>query len=105
MKKMKFWWTKKKCTHGQGQCQGANCQKKCPSLSEVNPGKCVCIKRHRSCGAVRQRLLDLGIIPSTRVSVVNKAPLGGSIQLRVGDSNLVLSSSEAELIDVDLISA
>ncbi len=102
---MKFWWTKKKCTHGRGQCPGVTCQKNCPSLSDVNPGKCACIKRHRSCGAERQRLLDLGIIPSALVNVVNKAPLGGSIQLRVGDSNLVLSSSEAELIDVDLISA
>jgi ferrous iron transport protein A len=102
---MTFWWTKKKCSHDLRRCHGANCRKECPSLSEVNPGKCVCIKRHRSCGAARQRLLDLGIIPSALVNVINKAPLGGAIYLRVGGTNLVLSSSEAALIDVDLVSA
>lgn len=101
---MKFWWTKKKCLHSGGNCPEGNCRKKCPSLSDITPGKCVCIRRHNACGAARQRLLDLGIIPSAQVNVVNKAPLGGAIQLRIGDSNLVLSQSEAEQIEVDLVS-
>lgn len=100
---MKFWWTKKKCTHPGSKCSSGNCQKKCQFLSEITPGKCVCVKRHNSCGALRQRLLDLGFTPFARVNVVNKAPLGGSMQLRVGDSNLVLSRSEAEQIEVDLV--
>lgn len=102
---MKFWWTKKECTHNHGSCGGGNCRKKCQSLNDITPGKSVCVRRHNSCGAVRQRLLDLGIIPSARVNVLNRAPLGGSIQLRVGDSNLVLSKSEAEQIEVDVVSS
>ncbi|OKY74787.1 MAG: hypothetical protein BM485_12225 [Desulfobulbaceae bacterium DB1] len=68
----------------------------------MSPGKCVCVKRHHSCGAVRQRLLDLGIIPSVKINVVNRAPLGGPLQLRIGESNLVLSMSEAALIEVEV---
>lgn len=80
------------------------CQKESQSLNDISPGKCVCIRRHHSCGAARQRLLDLGIIPFAKVNVVNRAPLGGSIHLRIGDSNLVLSQSEAEQIEVEAVS-
>ena len=101
---MKFWWTKKKCAHqGHPQCGKAKCGENCRLLSDINPGSCVCVKRHHSCGAVRQRLLDLGITPFARLAVVNKAPLGGAIQLRVGESNLVLSKSEADQIEVDIV--
>ncbi|RJX31192.1 MAG: ferrous iron transport protein A [Desulfurivibrio sp.] len=102
---MKFWWSKKKCAHHGGpQCSKApSCREKCRLLSDITPGSCVCVKRHNSCGAVRQRLLDLGITPLARIAVVNRAPLGGAIQLRVGESNLVLSKSEADQIEVDLV--
>lgn len=99
---MKFWWTKKKCAHGP-KCRQENCGEKCKALSDISPGSCVCVKRHHSCGAVRQRLLDLGIIPCAKLCVVNRAPLGGPIQLRLGDSNLILSRSEAEQIEVDVV--
>ncbi|MFH1215725.1 MAG: FeoA family protein [Pseudomonadota bacterium] len=99
---MKFWWTKKKCSRHGGKCGPENCLKKCQALSDISPGKCVCVKRHHSCGAVRQRLLDLGLIPSVKVNVVNRAPLGGAIHLRIGESNLVLSTSEASLIEVEV---
>lgn len=95
---MKFWWTKKKCAHHGPQC-GENCR----LLSDITPGSCVCVRRHHSCGAMRQRLLDLGIIPCAKVNVVNKAPMGGAIQLRVGESNLILSKSEADQIEVDIV--
>lgn len=100
---MKFWWTKKKCAHYGPQCGKTKCGEKCRLLSDITPGSCVCVRRHHSCGAVRQRLLDLGIIPFAKVNVVNKAPLGGAIQLRVGDSNLILSKSEADQIEVDIV--
>ena len=99
---MKFWWSKKKCFRQGGKCPQGNCDKKCQALSDISPGKCVCVKRHHSCGAVRQRLLDLGIVPSVKINVVNRAPLGGAIQLRIGESNLVLSMSEAALIEVEV---
>jgi len=100
---MKFWWTKKKCSLHGGQCSTNQCGEKCRLLSDITPGSCVCVKRHNSCGAVRQRLLDLGITPCARLNVVNKAPLGGPIQLRVGESNLILSKSEADQIEVDIV--
>ncbi|MBU4260330.1 MAG: ferrous iron transport protein A [Proteobacteria bacterium] len=100
---MKFWWTKKKCALHGAQCSKNQCGEKCWLLSDITPGSCVCVKRHNSCGAVRQRLLDLGITPCAKVNVVNKAPLGGPIQLRVGESNLILSKSEADQIEVDIV--
>ncbi len=52
---------------------------------------------------MRRRLLDLGLTPHTKVDIVQKAPLGDPILLKVGDSNLSLSLSEAAQLEVDMV--
>jgi len=44
--------------------------------------------------------MEMGLIEGAIVEVVGRAPLGGPLQLRVGDCELSVRSAEAELIDV-----
>ena len=74
------------------------------SLNETRPGDCVCIKAHKGCKKMRKRLFDMGLTPSVKVDVVQKAPLGDPIQLKVGDFDLLLSKSEADQIEVEYAS-
>jgi ferrous iron transport protein A len=53
------------------------------------------------CGPVRQRLLDLGIRPCREVTVVRAAPLLDPIELKVGDSYIVLRRQEAAQVEVE----
>ncbi len=75
--------------------------KKC-RLHEMDSGRKACIRCHHSTGSVRQRLLDLGFVPGSKIDVVRRAPLGDPIQCRVAGYNVTLRASEAELIEVEV---
>jgi len=70
-------------------------------LGDIKPGKMARIRRHHSCGAIRQRLLDLGFVPDSEVNVIRLAPLGDPIQCKIADYNVTLRRSEASLIEVE----
>ncbi|MDA3971479.1 MAG: FeoA family protein [Desulfobulbaceae bacterium] len=92
---------KKKCAQTPPENCGEQCLRPCQTLRDIEVGKCVCIRRHSGCKKMRRRLLDLGLTPQTKVNIVQKAPLGDPILLKVGDYNLSLSLSEAGLVEVE----
>jgi ferrous iron transport protein A len=50
--------------------------------------------------AVRRRLLELGLVPGTRVEVVGVSPLGDPLELEVRGSRLSIRKKEALTIEV-----
>lgn len=46
------------------------------------------------------RLMEMGLVEGAEVEVVRRAPLGDPLQIRLGDYELALRESDAELIDV-----
>ncbi|ARE40630.1 hypothetical protein RGUI_2489 [Rhodovulum sp. P5] len=101
-------WGKGKGRHRHGQHRRCHAEDGtcavCPqggSLNDCAPGTTCRIRRLMGCGAVRQRLLDLGIRPYREVTVLRAAPLRDPIELRVGDSFIVLRRHEAAQIEVD----
>ena len=53
-------------------------------------------------GALRCRLLDMGLIPKTRVRVEKVAPLGDPLELRVRGYSLSLWKEDAGKIEVEV---
>lgn len=53
-------------------------------------------------GALRCRLLDMGLIPKTRVWVEKVAPLGDPLELRVRGYSLSLRKEDAGKIEVEV---
>ena len=53
-------------------------------------------------GALRCRLLDMGLIPKTRVRVEKVAPLGDPLELRVRGYSLSLRKEAAGKIEVEV---
>ena len=53
-------------------------------------------------GALRLRLLDMGLIPKTAVLVEKVAPLGDPIELRVRGYALSLRKEDARNIEVEV---
>lgn len=51
-------------------------------------------------GALRCRLLDMGLIPRTRVTLQKVAPMGDPIEIRVRGYELTLRVEEAQKIEV-----
>jgi len=72
------------------------------SLSQLPIGAQATILAHQSNGAIRQRLLDLGLIPQTTIQFVRKAPLGDPFEFRVGATSVVIRKTEADTVAVRL---
>jgi len=71
------------------------------TLKDVQPGETVVVNRFLGAGAVRRRLMDMGITRGTSVYLRKVAPLGDPIEVKVRGYELSLRKSEAESIVVD----
>ncbi len=54
-------------------------------------------------GALRQHLLDMGVIPGTEVSVVKYAPMGDPVELMLHGYELTIRLADAEKIDIERV--
>ena len=71
-------------------------------LKDTQPGMIV---RIDSVGEsdLKQRLMTMGLIPGTRVEVLNSAPLGDPIALRLRSYNLAMRRDDAAQIEVSQV--
>lgn len=70
------------------------------TLGSVKIGDCAIVEGLDCPRAVSRRLMEMGLLPKTRVRVVRVAPLGDPIELRVRDYSLSLRRHEAATIRV-----
>jgi Fe2+ transport system protein FeoA len=52
-------------------------------------------------GALRRRLMEMGLLPGTPIEVVRVAPLGDPIEVRLRGYSLSLRRDDARAIDVE----
>jgi Fe2+ transport system protein FeoA len=71
------------------------------TLDKLHPGESGMIKYIGGKGALRNRLLDMGLIPGTAVSVSKAAPLGDPIELQVRGYALTMRLDDASLITLN----
>jgi ferrous iron transport protein A len=74
------------------------------SLDRVSVGTEVRIRSVGGEGSFRRRLLELGLLPGTRILRTGQAPLGDPLSFRVRGAVLCLRRSEAATVDVELVS-
>lgn len=71
------------------------------TLDELPVGETAVITAVGGEGALRCRLLDMGLIPRTKVSVHKVAPLGDPIELFLRGYSLTIRIEDAKLIEID----
>ncbi|MBE5808361.1 MAG: ferrous iron transporter B, partial [Clostridiales bacterium] len=71
------------------------------TLKELAVGRSAMVTSVGGKGALRQHILDMGLIPGTRVTVVKLAPLGDPMELRIHDYELTLRMADAAEIGVE----
>lgn len=72
------------------------------TLNELAPLQSGKIIRVKGFGPLRQRLMDMGMVPGAEIKVVRVAPLGDPIEYQVKGYHLSLRSREAQHILVDV---
>lgn len=70
------------------------------TLNSVKPGYSAIITTVGGQGALRRRLLDMGLTPNTKVTVRKVAPMGDPIELYLRSYVLTLRSEDAANIEV-----
>lgn len=71
------------------------------TLNQLKVGNSAVITTVGGDGALRCRLLDMGLIPHTRVTLQKVAPIGDPIEIRVRGYELTLRIEEAQKIEVE----
>jgi len=71
-------------------------------LSELKPGEKGIITRVNGFGAVKKKLLDMGLVKGTEVTMIRKAPLGDPIEFLLKGYNLSLRKAESDNVYVSV---
>ena len=71
------------------------------TLEEVKVGETVTIRRLGGEGAIKRRIMDMGLTKGTEVYVRKVAPLGDPMELTVRGYELSVRKSDAEKIEVE----
>lgn len=71
------------------------------TLKDVEVGGAAVVRRLHGEGAVKRRIMDMGITKGTEVRVRKVAPLGDPIELTVRGYELSIRKDEAAMIEVE----
>lgn len=71
------------------------------TLKETKVSQTVKVKKIIGTGAVKRRIMDMGITKGTEIYVRKVAPLGDPVEVTVRGYELSLRKSDAEMIEID----
>lgn len=71
------------------------------TLRDAKIGETVTVVKLHGEGAVRRRIMDMGITKRTSVYIRKVAPLGDPIEVTVRNYELSLRKADAEMIEVE----
>ena len=71
------------------------------TLRNVGVGQTVTVSKITGVGAIKRRIMDMGITKGVQIYVRKVAPLGDPIEVTVRDYELSLRKVDAEMIEVE----
>ena len=71
------------------------------TLKNTKIGQTVTVVKLQGAGAVKRRIMDMGLTRGTEVTVQKVAPLGDPIELTVRGYQLSIRKADAEMVEVE----
>ena len=71
------------------------------TLKQAKIGETVTVVRLNGEGAIKRRIMDMGITKGVEIYVRKVAPLGDPIEIKVRDYELSLRKADAAMIEVE----
>ncbi|MCR4647950.1 MAG: ferrous iron transport protein A [Lachnospiraceae bacterium] len=71
------------------------------TLRDVKIGEKATVKKIHGEGAIKRRIMDMGLTKGTEVLVRKVAPLGDPIEMTVRNYELSLRKADAEMVEVE----
>ncbi|NLM73900.1 MAG: ferrous iron transport protein A [Clostridiaceae bacterium] len=70
------------------------------TLRSAKCGETVVVKKLHGEGALKRRIMDMGITRGTQIYVRKLAPLGDPMEINVRDYELCLRKADADMIEI-----
>ena len=70
------------------------------TLKDMKIGETVVVKKLHGDGAVRRRIMDMGITKGTEIYIRKVAPLGDPVEVTVRGYELSLRKADAEMVEI-----
>ena len=71
------------------------------TLRDVKVGQTVKVKALRGEGAVKRRIMDMGITKGTELYIRKVAPLGDPVEINLRGYELSVRKADAEMVEVE----
>ena len=71
------------------------------TLKEIKVGQSATVKRIHGDGALKRRIMDMGITKGVEIYIRKVAPLGDPVEITVRGYELSLRKADAEMIEVE----
>ena len=71
------------------------------TLIDAQIGRTVKVKKLHGEGAVRRRIMDMGITKGTDIYIRKVAPLGDPVEITVRNYELSIRKADAEMIEIE----
>lgn len=71
------------------------------TLNDAKIGKVVTVRKIHSEGALKRRIMDMGITKGVEICIRKVAPFGDPIELTVRGYQLSIRKADAEMIEID----
>lgn len=71
------------------------------TLRDVKIGSTVKVVKLHGAGAVKRRIMDMGITKGTEIYVRKVAPLGDPVELTIRGYELSLRKADAEMVEIE----
>jgi len=71
------------------------------TLREARPGDTVKVKKLHGEGAVKRRIMDMGITKGVEITVRKVAPLGDPVEVTVRNYELSLRKADAAMVETE----
>lgn len=71
------------------------------TLKDVTVGETVTVVKLRGTGAVKRRIMDMGITRGAQIYVRKVAPLGDPVEVNVRGYELTVRRADAEMVEIE----
>lgn len=71
------------------------------TLRDIKPGQTVCVTKLHGEGAIKRRIMDMGITKGVEIYVRKVAPLGDPVEVNLRGYELTIRKADADIIEVE----
>jgi ferrous iron transport protein A len=73
------------------------------TLKDAKIGEEVTIKKLHGEGALKKRIMDMGLTKGTKITIKKVAPLGDPIEITVRGYELSIRKADAEIVEIETL--